>query len=431
LLLAVAVSGGLVGYAGSAVRDPVYSASATILLQDPSVDGDNAAGLRADEAELWITSRAQLATSSRTLDRAAKALGGGTTADELRQDVTTEALVDRFTLTVSARAADPAVAAERANAIVVAYREMESEDAADAAAEAENQYQERLEGISASIDDASATLASKPTDRLAATLLTANVEERLRLESAAAERIADARRRASSVRDVTMATASSKPSNPLPWQDAAITALVALLLASAVVLFRGRERRYELSRPEQVTEILGAPLLVELSRGELNRDEPSPATSAALGFIAAKLRVMVGHRGGVIVIAGTAERPTAGVVASQLASQARRSTWSQVALLRSNGAGDQLDQAETMPARVRLTNELVVIEGPPLRRRGDFATTVMGADGMIVVFEEGDPLEHVRSATDILTMLQIPLVGHVFVRSTSGSLGGMEEPGLP
>jgi capsular polysaccharide biosynthesis protein len=429
LLAVVVVLGALVGYLVSSQRDREYSADATILLQDPSVDAGDAGGLRADEAQRWVTSRAQLATFPGTLGRAAKALGEGATSDELRKVVSTETDADNFTLTITARADDPAMAAERANAIVVAYRDVENDQAADAAAEVEKQYQDRLENISASIDDASAKLARDPTNRLAATLLTANVQERLRLETAAAERTANARRSAVSVRDVTVATAADAASTRDPSQDAVITALVALLLAGAVVLFRGRERRDQLSRPDQATSILGAPLLVEVLRADLNRLEPSADTSASFGFIVAKLRVLVGREGGVFVIGGTTDPVATAAVADQLASAAQRSQWWSVTLVHRAGNTEQ-DDPGTGSARPTSSGSLVLVESPPLRRRGDFASTVLASDGVILVVEEGEPIENVHSAAEVLAMLEVPLVGHVFVHPSDSS-DSSDESGSP
>lgn len=112
LLVVAAVAAGLVGYVAASRMSPTYESRARLLVGPLNTDIDT---LRAS-GELTRT-YAELATGAHVLDRAAAAMGGSVTSDDLRRSVQANANEVTRMLTIRATSRERALAAKAADAV--------------------------------------------------------------------------------------------------------------------------------------------------------------------------------------------------------------------------------------------------------------------------------------------------------------------------
>jgi capsular polysaccharide biosynthesis protein len=112
LLVVAAVAAGFVGYAAASRMSPTYESRARLLVGPLNTDIDT---LRAS-GELTRT-YAELATGAQVLDKAAAAMGGSVTSDDLRRSVQANANDVTRILTIRATGRAPTLAAKAADAV--------------------------------------------------------------------------------------------------------------------------------------------------------------------------------------------------------------------------------------------------------------------------------------------------------------------------
>lgn len=434
------------GYWVSARHEPVYAATATLMLLDPSSSALGG-GLRGDDVSLWVSGRARAATYAGNLQKAASSLGDGTTADQLADNVSVAVDDEEFTLSVSARGASPRTAADRANAVVAAYGEVEQEQIAAAVDAAAQRFQERSDGINKLIADATADLTSDPGNRSAASVLTSSIDGALRLESSAADAQEEARLGATSLRDSTRATPPTSPVSPRPFQDGAVSGLAAGLLVSGALLQRGSRRRNSVHDAAEAAQVLDLPLVAQMDGRRLDTGEiPPEQVVSSSGFAVATLRLELGSSGGIVLVTSPDDLIAKRRVADELAAAAERSGWWEVVVVDCVGTGESAaaersagmliedmdttgtqfrtvpidemsaEQVQSALTALRADSRLVVVQGPLLRRSADLAAAILGSDRVLVVVREGSSRQAVSASRDVLVLLRARVLGFVFLR---------------
>lgn len=436
LLLLIAAAAGVLGYVVSGIRPPVYQASTTILFPDAG------AGLKADDVERALTSRAALAVSLPNLERVTQAVPGTTTAG-LAKDVTVTPDPVAFGLRVAVRSGSATQAAQIADAVVTSFGDGEKAAADAAAKEVQTTYDARLAEIDRQITDAQAKLRAPGTNTAASNQLQQLQAERVRLAAEEADAVTEAQKTAFGIADIGATAVPSSPASPRPVQDGIVTALVALFITAGILLERNRRAWGDVVDSVELSQAMGVPLLGEIS----TNPNSTSGGAAALGLAVSRLRIAAGKDGGVFLLAPVVEGADGARAAHLLAEASSRTRWWPVALLHRaltfgggwsgqgpDGAPAQLapgtvvpvpygsiESAEKTLTDLRSRGALVVVEGPPARRGGDSSRLALAADGVIVVVADDQPVEAALDVIDILSMLPTPILGYVWV-STSGAL---------
>ncbi len=434
LLALVAAAAGVVGYVVSGLRPPVYTATTTILFSDAG------SGLRADDVERALSSRAQIAVSLPNLERVTATVPG-TTTTALLQAVTVTPEPTAFGLRVVVTSASPVQAARVADAVVESFVVGEQSQAEAAANEVDETYDQRLADLDRQIKAQTLKVRPDAPNGVAANQLEQLQAERLRLVSEATDAVATAKESALDVADTGRTPVPVEPTSPRPVQDGIITALVALLVTAGILLERNRRAWGEVVDAVELSQAMGIPLLGEISTSASSQS----GGAAALGLAVSRLRIAGGTDGGVFLLAPVVEGADGARAAHLLAEAASRTRWWPVALMhraltfgggwngQDRGPGPlqpgsvvpvpygSIESAESAITELRSRGALVVVEGPPARRGGDSSRLALAADGIIIVVADDQPVEAALDVAEILSMLPTPILGYVWM-STGGAL---------
>jgi capsular polysaccharide biosynthesis protein len=449
-----------VGFKVSTQREPVYSATATLVLVNPGAEQGR--GFRADELSQWVAMRSHMVTDPTTLREAAAIAGGGVTPEQLADDVKVTQDANLLELVITADGPDPRTAATRANAVATAYQQAERRQITADVEKAAERFQARLDQVNRSLDDASATLARRPLNRGAATALASGFNERTQLEKDAAEAREAARAAAASLRTINEATPPTSPTAPRPVQDGAVTGLATgLVVTGALLQYRARRRR-NVGRAEDAERLLHLPLLSELddvAPGTWQRERDEDVE--ALGFAVATLSLELGPEGGVVVLVSPGDPAPTWAVALGIAAAARRARWwkdvtlldwgrpgnpalvdlsrgvvedtpvpaggpqhgpggevgvEAVAALESVSSVSSADLDWRTAGASRADGRLVVVRGPVLERNAELAAAVLSSDRVLLVVSDRADKREVSASRDVLAILRANLLGFVFVR---------------
>ncbi|MEX5719309.1 hypothetical protein [Geodermatophilus maliterrae] len=215
---------GYVAYSRSAERPDSYSATAQVVLSSSTNFSPVDAG-GGSNPDRYVQNQAEIMTTVGVLDQAAVILNDGVPGSDLRGSISAEPVSASDVINVTAEAADPALAARRADAVANAYAQFTAVQ------------------VNALADQAAEASASNP-------------DEVLQIRARAAS-FGDG------VQVTQPASVPSDPSSPTPSRDAYLAAAVAFLLSAGLALsWRSRRRP---SGSDNLAADAGGPLLGEVS----------------------------------------------------------------------------------------------------------------------------------------------------------------------
>lgn len=407
--------------------------------------------------------RALFVTSDGVLDAAAKTLKDGTTVDDLRNQVSAAASSTGDVITVSATAGTPKRAADLCNAVVQAYQD-ETLDAVKTATQAAiNQINSTRAQIQRGLETAGAGRVGAATQSAASQTLS-------QLNVRANEIQVETQLYGSGVSFVDPATPATADQGGLPLREAVLGLAFGAMLAATVSWLRAdRDRRVR--EPDQVAELLHAPLLGEVpefSREQaLALDSVDAMPAAPYQFVASGLEATLSA--GIVLVTSAqrgAGRTTAAAHVATAAARdgvrvllvdadgrskrlsaliglghesagltalaARQSTLDEstfsVALTEDVSlwmvpAGDFTDSAPSLfrssamaqaVLEMRSKYDLVVIDSAPLPNSPETAALARHADGVLVVVQRGTSVRALRRLSQQMSLYAAPVIGFVF-----------------
>jgi hypothetical protein len=409
LVVAALLLGAAVGYGIASTVPPVYEATSTLLLRDPST-ADARTFLRADDAVRLTELHAQRAASPEVYRRAGAAVG--LEPAEVAEAVRVLADPALLGLHLLARAERADGAAALADATALAYEEVEAERSAAATLTAQTAVRERAASVTERMDAAAAALRDDPDDALAATRLDALATLQIALEDQLAE-LDDALADGALGSAVELRQAAEVPttaSSPRPLRDAVLAGLAAALLATAA-LWLHATRAPEARSAIWPGTVLDAPLLAVLPgrprRGVRGRADPGDPDGPIRLVTRAIGRRFRGTPGVVLFTTG-APRPGTASVAERT-----------VAVLREPGADVVLlGRSSPRPLgdlqALRSTGALVVVEGPQ-ELSTELTNLALASDAVVVVVSDRTPTRDLHRLRRLLDLPGVSLLGYVYL----------------
>lgn len=263
LVVLAAIVAGVAGYYLSTLQPTSYEATAEVVLRDASsVRGVFDDGGRPPDAERRLLKEADRIVSRPVLLSASEALGlgGDAAAERLAKAVEVTAAVEQDSITVTATAPGPTLAASRANAIVESYDQLVTQRAVEEAEIAAAELRQRTEPIEARIEDLQAQLAANPDDVSAQVEQSAEIDQLTALETRARELAVNAALYGSGIEYIEPALVPEEPISPNPARNAALLAFLGLAVASAYAWWR-EGRTFVAESSDDPAAVLHAPLL--------------------------------------------------------------------------------------------------------------------------------------------------------------------------
>jgi capsular polysaccharide biosynthesis protein len=255
LIVAFVLIGAIAAFALSS-RQPVFYEGLVRLYLDTG-------GNQADPGRI-VRSQAEFLTSPEVLDRTVALSDDRLTREELKSRLTIEPARDADFITIKVLDATPRQAAALADTVVHAYRESVAKQVNNAVREEVAALARRQRQLEGEITDLDRQLATAPSTRLQANRDAKVAELRdLATQSETARR--DAAR--TSLRAETQeetASASDEPAQPKPLRNAAIGALLAFVVASALAWWLNGRRLALLRHPVPVPAVGVGGRLAEL-----------------------------------------------------------------------------------------------------------------------------------------------------------------------
>lgn len=457
-----------------------YTASSELLLSNPNRPGALSEEVSFVDPQRNLENQAQRMTSGAVLSRAAADLGESLTVEALRGSVQVEASPQIDVLIVSATAADPALAAEIANAVVRAYEAVVRRDIQDAAEEAVAELEEavaqtqrRLEAIEERLEDEpDSTVLRGQADGLIRQIGT--------LEARIEQITVNASLRGSGVEYVEQAVPPRGPSHPRPRRNAAAGGVLGIAVAVAGAwLLEGRRRSAD--DVQDAAAVLRAPLLgtvpdfrdVGVSGDLPVLTDPRSAAAEAYHLVVLSIQASLpddGGRGAVILVTSAEPGDGKTVTAMNLAiaaghgdrdvalvdGDARMRGLSRLAgrngdqgLMELQEAEDVLswweyryaidgtDGLEFVPAgghiddppsffqssgfervvqRFRDHADITLIDSPPLLAVSDTLAIARQVDAIVFVVRRGISLDALTEARRQLAFVEAPVLGYIVNR---------------
>lgn len=395
LIAGLTLVGGLLGYLLASMQPTTYRSSARLLLKDPrstSTLFEEARQPGIDNAARFARNRAQVLNSAAVRQRAAELLGGRFTPGQIAGKVTVEPAKEADLLTVSATDSTARGAADLANALGTAFREIslqENRAKADATAAEMSRLsavlRERIRGLEGAVGSSRTGGADDGYN----TQRTTAVTQLLNLEGRADAVLVDASLYGDGVSLLDRAQVPAAPAAPHPLGAATVGAFLAFLAAAALAWWLAEHRQAADDRQDPA-EILGAPLLAEIpdfaSSGVAGvlpaRDAPNSVVGEAYHFLVTSLGFsLLAHGGNTIVItsAGPADGKT--VTAVNLGIAAARDG-----------------------------RRVLLVDGDERQRGLTSLTGVPTEPGLTDLTGESVPLSYVASAMELPGAAQLPVV---------------------
>jgi Mrp family chromosome partitioning ATPase len=402
-------------------------------------------------------------TSDAVLARAADKLGGRATADGLRAQVTAAASATGDVITVDAMAGSPERAAAICNAVVQAYQEETLNDVSKATQAALNAINLTRSQIRRALLEAREGRFGDATESSASQTLA-------QLELRANDIRVETTLYGSGVSFVDPATPGSADQGGLPIREAVLGLAFGALLAATVSWLRAdRDRRVR--EPDQVSELLHAPLLGEVpefTRAQaLALDSLDAMPAEPYQFVASGLEATLSAG---IVLVTSAQRGAGRTTAAAHVATAAARDGVRVLLVDADGrskrlsaligleqeqaglaalaarqtsldestfsvtldgdvslwmvpAGDFTDSAPSLfrssamaqaVLEMRSKYDLVVIDSAPLSNSPETAALARHADGVLVVVQRGTPVRALRRLSQQMSLYAAPVIGFVF-----------------
>jgi Mrp family chromosome partitioning ATPase/capsular polysaccharide biosynthesis protein len=301
LVLSVTLAAGMAAYFISSAQPAVYQATARMHLSDPATTGVFQQQPFVD-LERYLPQQTQRIRSNRMLTAAAEQLDEGVTPPAIAETLEVSGDPELATLTVSVRDGSAERAADIANAVVAAYQE----DVLNAQLQRVERAVQELEATAADIEGQIDALSEDTASQAAG--VGGNVEanqvasqidvlrsQLVEVETLAQQLLVDARVFGSGVEFTESAERQWSPVSPTPRRTAAVTAVLAALLASAFAYWRaGRGGR--IAGRNEPAQVLDAPLLGVLptykppKQGTVaQRTSLDPRTTEAYRFVYSSL----------------------------------------------------------------------------------------------------------------------------------------------
>jgi len=272
LVVAVTLIFGLAGWGVSHLQPTMYTAQASLLLNDPRSSSvfDERRQTVLDPAR-YVRNQAEYMTSTAVLSRVAAEMDGQRTVKEIRTRVTTEPAKELDLVSITATDPDASGAAELANTVARSYevevRESSGEEAettADELGTSRDSLQQRIDDLNEALEEAS-NQESDTTDQLAglSTQRAALSAQMSDLESQIEQVTVDASLYGSGVQLFEQADEPASPSQPRPLGAALVAAFLGFLVAMAYAWWRAEHRQKADDRLDPA-RALGVPLLGEV-----------------------------------------------------------------------------------------------------------------------------------------------------------------------
>ena len=487
-MVGVSVAAAVVVYGLSFLQATSYEAEASMLLTDPRTSGifdDGSSGI--SDLSRYVRNQADFAQSSAVAARAVGLLGNGLTVKEVNESVSATPSRDRDLVTIRARQPNAEEAASLADAIGEAYQQLVAEQvqATGASAIAElgaskAEFQSRVDGLEAG-------LAVDPGDSLLRAERDAAIAQLVNLDTRIAQIDVNMALYGSGVQYFEAAEIPESPAAPRPLRNAAAAAVLGLLAAGAFAWWR-TERSPLAEHRHDPAPVLGAPLLGEVpdfsSMGVKGPApviyEPESSVAEAYQFVVSSIQFALGEVNGSVVVVTSAGAGDGKTVTSLNLAAAATGDGSQVLLVdaderargltKMGGDGtlpgltdlvrDSFELADcvvrwkvtddrhvlVLPAGTRLsvaaglfrTNafrkvmgdirdaaSLVVVDSPPVLAAAESLDLVAHVDGVVLVVNQGTPLQALGGVRSRLEMTGKPILGYVFNRANHapGSYG--------
>lgn len=485
MLVAAAVAAGVAAYGLSLLQPTRYSATAEMILADPrSTSVFNTQNYWYDP-DRHVRTQAQLVESTPVLLRVAEMTGGALDVEELRNRVRVRAIRDLDLITIDAKDPTAEGARQLADAVAAAYQAQVRAEVERNAAASIAEITESKTAIDAQITALESAIAANPNNISLQSERDAAVAQSVSLDSRIRQISVDAALYGSGVLLVEPARLPTHPSQPVPVRNAALGAILGILIGGGYAWWLGERRRVASSRHDPAS-ILGAPLLGVIphleSVGATTKvptiSEPTSVAAEAYHFVASSLEHSIDAEGASVILV-TSPTPSDGktVTAFNVAvaiarggrsvllvdadERARGLTrWNRLDDARGltdlgNGitvdqvrkgmrgdglalslipAGTRIEQGagffrsvefrRTMTA-LRDAADVVVIDSPPILAVADALAVAGRADGVVLVITQGAPFQAIEDTRDRLAVVGTPLLGYVFNRArTRGKSAG-------
>jgi len=483
VLLVVTILSGAAGFLLSSLQSTLYSSTATMLINDPrnsSVFNEN--NRVVVDPSRYVRTQVRYVTSTEVLAAARTALHDRLTVEELRDQVkvTSSDQLDQ----VSVTATDPTAtgAADIANAICQAYRQKVRASAQVNAKSTTDELDQTIAGLRGRITDLDNQLDANKDGAADPSLSAARqaaATQLLTLQGRADEIAVDTATYGDGVQMYEQADPPTSPAQPRPTAGAIIGAIIGLLLAAAVVWWRGEFRR-RADEKQDPAAVLGVPLLGDVPEFAVSADgvalpaarEPASPAGEAYNFLVESIGFALAAEGTGHVIAVTSPRPGDGKTVTTLnlaiamARDDRRvavvdgdermrgltrladvpdvpglSDLGGDLAVRSAARTLDVDGAEgldVVPAgaalddpasffrtgrfrravdRLREHADVVLVDSPPLLAVSDAAAIASQADAVVLVVGRGTPLRLLAEVRHRLDFVGTPVLGYVFNKS--------------
>jgi Mrp family chromosome partitioning ATPase/capsular polysaccharide biosynthesis protein len=479
LVLVVTLLFGLVGYGVAAVQPEVYEASSRLFLANPA-----SAGVFGQQGNVsfdrHVPQQAERLTSPPVLALAAEALED-TSPTQLHRQIEVQDDVALGTLEIVVRDGSPDRAAEVGNAVAAAYEESVRTGQADRVGRALTELDRSIATIEAQIDELTAQAAGEAAPNVGGQI--AVLTQRLvELDTLGQQLLVDSRLFGSGVEFVEAASPPSAPVEPRPRRTAIASAVIGMLLASAVAYWlAGRVRK--VGTRDEPAVVFGVPLLGVLPTYQVmqvgtlsQRTSLEPMKAEAYRFVSSSLQATLKELGATTVMV-TSAGPGVGKTetALQLAATARRRGQNVLlidadlrmrgltAFLRADRTEGLLDLAEPRhgsheeslvlsypldrqrrldvltagrpsgaerdhlsetwfgPAFERATEgyDLVIVDSPPLLAVADTATIAGYTDAIVLIVRERADLDELERVRQRLQFVRRQLVGYIYLSPTA------------
>lgn len=286
LATVLVVTVGVVAYAGA--QAPSYEASARLLVRPLTSDPLEALGPASRLVD--IETERQLLTSELVAEEVADVIGG-IDADRLLDSVSATASDESHVMTVTATAATPEAAAERAQAFATAYLEQRRASAVDAVAASQSALEERLVTLNAELADVNETIAAAG-DADGTPALASARSRRAILESQialVAEDVASASAETLTAGEIIEAAAV--PTEPAGFglvETGIVAALAGLVIGVAAAFLRDRFDG-RIREAADVEELTAAPVIGTVPAGRRARIGPKRDSAPGFALLASTL----------------------------------------------------------------------------------------------------------------------------------------------
>lgn len=295
----VMLAGAGAGYYVASERPVLYRASATLLLADPR-DRTVLNDVRqsGNDPSRYVRNQARLVTSQPVMMRAAQLLN--VPGESLA--VTAEAVLDVDTIVVEAIDGDPARAADTADAVALAYEQIRTEQAAEAAQEAIAELRSAQAEVERQLVAVQETLAADPAAPAALAEREAATQQLQVLLTRERQLAVDTALFGGGVNVREAAIVPAEPFQPQPLRLAATGLLLGFVLGSAAAWWWNARRPGAVERTH-VDRLMRAPLLAEIPRFSRQLGpvpsamDPLAAESEAYQFLTAALTREMRRRG--------------------------------------------------------------------------------------------------------------------------------------